>query len=1221
MKIVKPSKIMIFLVALLFLLPVGLSNAAADDTNTNKSDEVNLSTRGYERTAIPDKDEKTIEFHEILTDNLGMGPSSYMSEFMKGPELYCLGKDPNKSLGSFWEDKITSKSRGTRDADDSIENAIELVNNQASLNTSVSFDINDQVDWYKVSLTNNQATNFIDECEIKIKNWENTTGNNISVVLFDNWPWIDRYALVSNIIVSYTPQSGPTVYAGGIAAGELYTIKVRAPRTGTYYMVLLGAALGTDLHYEIQSVKISSKAKAAPDSNNEPVVASKETGSNFINTVRQSMDHWNWHNISSNFHNTGPDWEYNVSYSVRITSEYAGAIPEFQAVSEPDLQWMSWTMWIIMFNDDEGNWWYQHDWFGTGVCDTVRVRVGQNMVRWNPRSNWFIANGTYAFMGFSVMSIIFQQTQQGVDWIYWRDIAQSDYSVTLSNIEEIDLNFKPQLNFGGVAIEGGTLSGGAAVKGSETDNFTFEVTWVDENNEPPTDITVTIDDDPAMEFDLEKKNEGDVNYDEGVVYTTMVAGDVLGDDPYPHKYTYWGTDGRKETLEKSFTNLYVYKNVPVQVHPDAKTKYVMNEDDPAVFLNLYDYFLDPDGKEDFKHDPQENTKNDAYTLNFKIRNEDDTEWGTLYKNDFVLVTLYDTGDNLNQIKIQPLENKHGIDTIRLRAIDQSLYESDLFEWYVDFNLTILVEPVNDAPVMISVPDFTKASAGALKQGTPWEYTFNASDVDTSVLMFSTDIVDVLTIDGERVLETRPEDFDFAFDPWTGKISFTPTNEFVTALTRAGEHVINVTVTDNDLDNPKYDYDEFKIEIQNKNDPPVIKSVGTKDVIEGTALVFNAKQNQKLELQIYAEDPDIDIGIDDRLKYKMDHVPRSNLLLDEESGELTFIPNQDDVDNRTTTIELTVEDSSYARDTVEIKIKVDNVNDPPSIKEVQIIIDDADVSTPQPENLTIKFAIVDPYDPDGDTMSFSWDFDTNENLDNIGGSDDDNQLVGMENIQHRYPKAGIYQGLVTIKDSNGATVKYNFTVQVVEPKFEIDTSPPIEKDTDEGALGLGTYGGIDAAYLIILLVIIIIVTMIVVMLIIRKKKEEIEKMRHQERFRDESEGEAPVLGPDGLPLQPEGQFDELGAGAFHEEPAAARTAGELYKDDTAAMKPSAFDMPPAFLPPSAPPAAGPQPYSTPPAATPSLPPAAAADSDMKCTSCGTPVNAEWFICPQCHRFLK
>jgi hypothetical protein len=355
---------------------------------------------------------------------------------------------------------------------------------------------------------------------------------------------------------------------------------------------------------------------------------------------------------------------------------------------------------------------------------------------------------------------------------------------------------------------------------------------------------------------------------------------------------------------------------------------------------------------------------------------------------------------------------------------------------------------------------------------------------------------------------------------------------------------------------------------------------------------------------------------------MDVEQRENLLLDEVKGILTFTPDQSDVDNRRIFITLGVVDKYGAEDEVEIRIQVENVNDPPSLDGVDVIVVDADPQTTQPENLTVKFEVVNGNDPDGDTITYSWDFNAIENLDNIGGSDDDAELIGTENIFHTYPAPGMYEVVVTAKDTAGATVKYNLTIEVREPK---EYAPEVTDDDkpDDTTFWNAEYGGVTGGVWVVVIVVALILTFIVIMFVIRRKQEEIERMRHAERFRQED------MGADGMPIRP----DE-GAGIderpkFPEEVHVATSASELYASDSAPATPSLLDMPGQQLPgvaPGMPPQQPVQPLGLPPAAVPTPQPGvqpqpAAATGEMKCTSCGTPINPEWYICPGCHRFLK
>lgn len=1203
------NRILVLIVMAIMIVPIGMGLTVAQETSVSDiTHETSTTKTGLERGAVTGKDSKTYTIQENSPMEFpGFDFETLAGLSMEGSTTQFLGKDPNVAFTSMTGLPQWTPSRGSRDADDNQANAVELTHNQAALNTSVGTST-DLQDWYKINL--NVNTNKHDQVEIKIHNW-NTT-NVLSAVMFDNsgsHPWqltqypFLPYPLVSNIQRTVFTSQTTTENVGGIDPETNFTMTARAPISGWVYMLIWSAAAGVKIDYEIQNVKIT--AMNPIDQNNDWTQASKETNKNFLGTLNQAVNHWNWHNISSHFGNTGPDYENNISYTMTVTTENAGSIP----VSSGSANWFTWTAATVLFNDNEDNWWIAHNWFLSGC--SRNVNDGQNPS--NPRAFWALTNGTYAYMGIEAYSGCIGPLGNNAAIYWYKDNGVSSYSVAV-DVENIDLNFQPQLNFGKVTPK----------QGYDTENFTFEVKWTDLNNEPPDTIKVIVDD--SKEFDMTPQDGQTLNYDDGVIYEVMVKGEAIGDDPYPHLYRFEADDGRKIAIGDTATHndLFIISNLPPTPNENRPLEKVLNEDDPPIFLDLYDMFYDPDGDTDIEHDT------DGMTLDFRIRDADDLAWGTSFRNDFIDITLYETGDYKNMIKIMPIENKYGTDTIKLKAIDEVQYEEDKFQHEVETELKITVEEVNDGPKMEGISDFTKLGNGVVKEDDTWTYTFNATDVDDPVLMFTTDIEEVFIIDGENVLKTSPEQYGYSFDAFTGEISLTPTNEFV------GIHTINVSVTDNDLGKPLYDYDEFVLEIVNTNDAPTITAVGKKDVIPGTTLVFEAKQGKELELEFFAIDPDIEIGESDSLTFHLED-QRDNLILDEDRGILTFTPTQEDVESKTITLEIFVRDKSQAEDSVEIRIRIENVNDPPEVDGVELIIDDADISTPQAENLTIKFKVINARDPDGDTISYSWDFDTSVNLDHVGGSDDDNELLGMENIFHVYPKEGIYYGVLTVKDAIGATVKVNFTVEAKEPKVNYEPPPPPPSGEEESIAGLGKYGGVDAAYWIVILVVVIVVTLVIVMFVIRKKKEEIEKMRHAERFRQEE-------------TMDEGRVDEFEptAAATFEEPQAAKSAAELYSGDTGTI-PSLLDMPPPQLPAGGPmmqqqgappggmppqqqPPQQPQPQmlGLPPAPQPATPvqpaapaaqPGAAAATDMKCTSCGTPINPEWFICPGCHRFLK
>jgi hypothetical protein len=583
------------------IAPIGMASAAAEKTgNVDVSQETETgpstaSRGGLERSAVTGKDAKTFDFPEAFSSELSKSDFDSMAPIkMERKSLQSLGKSLNNPVTSL--DGLTTgfAASGSRaePADNSPNGAIEMTHGMAERQDSVGSGTDTQ-DWYKIDLTTSTSTH--DQVTITIRNNVSSPGN-LTVVFFDTNELLGQlgYPLVSKQSYLY-PGS---VNAGGIPSNTTDTVTARAPETGTYYM---GIAPFTGVcTYTIMSVVVTPMAPM--DHNNDWTSASKETNTQFLGTLIQNTDHWNWHNVSSHFANTGVDYDNNLSYTMTITAENYGDIVELQPAF--NFNWVSWSMVTILFNDDGGNWFlYHHEYYYGG---SSVAQVGNT--RYNPESGWVIVNGTYAYIGVEVKSIFIYTDGSSIFIDDWYTIGNSQYSMQLT-VTELDLNFQPQLNFGKVTPK----------YGYDTENFTFEVMWTDLNNEPPVQIQIILDETIDKKvFDMEMKAGESPYYDSGVLYELVVKGEVVGDQPYPHEFRFSGDDGRKDAIGDTAIHknqLYVVSNLPPEIHPDKIEKATMDEDSDDVLVDLYEIFLDPDGATDWT----DGRDNDGFDLPERVR--------------------------------------------------------------------------------------------------------------------------------------------------------------------------------------------------------------------------------------------------------------------------------------------------------------------------------------------------------------------------------------------------------------------------------------------------------------------------------------------------------------------------------------------------------------------------------------------------------------------------
>jgi hypothetical protein len=286
-------------------------------------------------------------------------------------------------------------------------------------------------------------------------------------------------------------------------------------------------------------------------------------------------------------------------------------------------------------------------------------------------------------------------------------------------------------------------------------------------------------------------------------------------------------------------------------------------------------------------------------------------------------------------------------------------------------IMVEVVDVNDAPVI--------APSAILRgrQGVPFVHHIAASDVDGDALAYSDD---------------SPT---FEIGPATGNISFLPTNADV------GLWGFNVTVTDGHGGAATA---KFLILIENVNDPPTILDPGT----------LHGRQGQDLDVTLEATDPDIQSG--DTLRWTLvgPAWALDDLLLNAISGELNWFGiGNGDVGNHTFVVQVT--DGNGGEDELEVRLVIDNVNDPPSFPRIP----DHMVSEDATWVYTIKAVdpdlAVDPAEHLSWTVVPPW-FNVTE-----GGT------LGF--TAHRW-QAGEHAIKVTVTDVAGAAYSQTFVLTVI-----------------------------------------------------------------------------------------------------------------------------------------------------------------------------------------------
>lgn len=343
------------------------------------------------------------------------------------------------------------------------------------------------------------------------------------------------------------------------------------------------------------------------------------------------------------------------------------------------------------------------------------------------------------------------------------------------------------------------------------------------------------------------------------------------------------------------------QNDPPIVRTGAPDTLNLKEDQPPNFLNLNDtIFFDP------------NIQNTNDNLSFFILNG--TTWDTSYLSSNLSVNILPNGT----ASIRPLKdiNTTG-ENLTFRAVDW-------LGWNITHNVTVVVTPENDAPILVFVkvgsielPVTSQYMNLSNDQGLnlgawedqPYNFSVKAFDIDGDELEFLHD---------STVIFKKSMGFN---DPNIMNYTFTPTQAMVGIV----QITIRVNETEDNL--APGDMIVVNISVNNTNDPPIITSVNGNPVTPGVTIEFLGAQgvfaDYYFNFSVSADD--IDLGYGDILTFNTTNVSflqRGILKLtkiDEKSVNVSFKPEQLDIGIRF--INITVEDSESFMSYVNLKIEI------------------------------------------------------------------------------------------------------------------------------------------------------------------------------------------------------------------------------------------------------------------------------------------------------------
>lgn len=386
---------------------------------------------------------------------------------------------------------------------------------------------------------------------------------------------------------------------------------------------------------------------------------------------------------------------------------------------------------------------------------------------------------------------------------------------------------------------------------------------------------------------------------------------------------------------------------------------------------------------------------------------------------------------------------------------------------------------NDAPEIVNVLEEGSIVAQPVKnhflsmvalQDEFLNFTVNVNDPDTE------------TPDGENLeFWSNVSDANFKLDKLTGNISFMPTNSHV------GYFYIKINVRDYE---GLQDYVDIAIKVRNLPDPPritgvkigesIINAVNGKIELEGK---FAAYQDLYLNFTVLVSDDDLAVDPKEKMKFYTNKSVDFNLILDQNTGEVVFLPNQEQVGMYF--MRITVLDKEDLEDIISIVIHVLDVNDLPPKPDLSVV--------PIEEGSHTINAIVTSFpvlDPDGDFLSCIWDFGD--------GTEPEVKIKDNEkwSAQHTYLKSGVYIVTLTLDDGRGGTVSQSKSITVGDIHDVDDTDNPASLGTQ-----MSDEGSTDVVLIIMVLILVIIVIVVAFFIY----------MRTGRKYEEEEEEEEDLLG--------------------------------------------------------------------------------------------------------------
>jgi hypothetical protein len=253
------------------------------------------------------------------------------------------------------------------------------------------------------------------------------------------------------------------------------------------------------------------------------------------------------------------------------------------------------------------------------------------------------------------------------------------------NIEKADTKVIKRAGLSKVSVKSLTTD---EIFGRTYDNYKYTVVYKQPNNYKPLIIDISIFTlEGEVREQMTKVTPGTVGtkvYEKGCKYEFTLSGLLLGEGNH-HVFQFHFKDQNawaNGTIElgKSWHGPYVSNNIRPYVRPTAPTNLTLYEDSETSYFDLNTIFEDSDVQEELN-----------YTISDPKIEPVNRTWEKQFSNEMLNIELV----NETRLKIDVEPNMYG-------EVDLLFNVSDTKNYYLDstFKFTIIIEPVNDPPVVI-----------------------------------------------------------------------------------------------------------------------------------------------------------------------------------------------------------------------------------------------------------------------------------------------------------------------------------------------------------------------------------------------------------------------------------------------------------------------------------------------------------------------------------------